>query len=94
MNYNSKKNLELAKSTANLKDMKSMKALFNAAASAYYIEHTAKSWEELLAAGWLSDSQFTDWARDCAGDEWGSIEECIACAEDAAAAAIELDGEQ
>lgn len=84
MTANEKK--ETAEKAANLSDAESMKDLFNAAANAYYLENTSKSFEELNE--YLS-YEATSWADGLLGDEWETIEDCIACAEEKAQQVIE-----
>lgn len=77
---------EAAKKAANLSDADSMKDLFNSVANFYYLKHTSKSFEELNE--YLS-YEATSWADGLLGDEWETIEDCIACAEEKAQQVIE-----
>lgn len=77
---------DAAEKAANLSDAESIKDLFNAAANAYYLEHTGKTFEELNE--YLS-YETTSWADGLLGDEWESIEDCIECAEEKAQQVIE-----
>ena len=89
MNYNANDKFEAAKAAANLNDPETMRDLFNAAASKFYLEHTSLTFEDLEKNGWYANSEWSDWARDCTGEEWQSIDDCIECAEIAAEDAIE-----
>lgn len=89
MYYNAEENFQKAKAAADLSNPETMRDLFNAAASRYYLEHTKRTYEELEASGWYANSEWSDWARDCSGDEWDSIEDCIECAEEKAEMYIE-----
>lgn len=77
---------EAAEKAADISDAESMKDLFNAAANAYYLENTSKSFKELNE--YLS-YETTSWADGLLGDEWETIEDCIACAEEKAQQVIE-----
>lgn len=79
---------EAAEKVANLKDAESMKNLFNAAANAYYLEHTQKSFEELNE--YLS-YETASWTDGLLGDEWDSVADCINCAEEKAQQVIESE---
>ena len=89
MYYNANERFEQAKAVANINDPASMKDLFNAAASKFYLERTEKTFEELEKSGWYADSRWSDWACNCTGTEWESINVCIECADIAADNAIE-----
>lgn len=77
---------ETAEKAANLSDADSMKDLFNSVANFYYLKHTSKSFAELNE--YLS-YEATSWADGLLGDEWETIEDCIACAEEKAQQVIE-----
>ena len=77
---NSNKNEE---NTMNSNDKKL--AAFVRAAHDYYMEHTAKTFEE------LRDYQRLDWVDGLVGDEWASIDEAAEAGIDAAQQYIESE---
>lgn len=91
MNYDANEKFAAAKAAANLNDTETMRDLYNAAASKFYLERTELAFEDLEKHGWYANSEWSDWARDCTGEEWESIDDCIDCAEIAANNAVESD---
>ena len=83
MKINANEKFEAAKVAANLNDSETMRDLFNAAATKYYLDHTEKTFEE------LKNFDSSEWANGCTGTEWLSIESCIDCAEEAATQLLE-----
>lgn len=84
MCYDAEENFQKAKAAASMDDPETMRDLFNAAASRYYIANTERTYDKLQASGWYANSEWSDWAIGCTGEEWDSIEECIECAEEKA----------
>ena len=67
------------------------KAAFNKAANDRYLANTTKSFEELKS--YLSYEK-NNWADDCTGDEWETIEDAIDCGKEAADKYLEEEREQ
>lgn len=94
MYHDAEEVFENAKAAADMSDPETMRDLFNAAASCYYLNNTKKTREELEEKGWFANSQWSDWAINCTGKEWESIEDCIECAEEKAEMYIEEEEEE
>jgi len=85
--------MEDAKMNANVGDEGSMTDLFNAVANHKYLRGTKREFGEMLMSDYLSYYQ-SSWADGLFGDEWETVEDCIACAEEAASQALEAEAEE